>query len=261
MTIIALAGLLLIFVFVGTEGAPYANSAAIFELGTSGRALGMGGAFLALADDESTAFYNPAGLGFLHGIGLSSLYARQFDALNYAAIGLTLPYFGATVLQLDSGWIETTEGGFRYTSRAGILSVGFAIGPIGLGGRFKLYRVAEPYSANGWAFDPALLIVTDIVRIGLLLENGYAQAIEFSDGHTEAWERRLRLRGWKRRSERSPLASGTMGPEPPLGCRSVSPASRSTLPTQRRRCSPTATGSHSPTGSKTKETRCGSYKG
>ncbi len=191
MTLIALAGLLLFF--VGAEGAPYANSAAIFELGSSGRALGMGGAFLALADDESAAFYNPAGLGFLHGIGLSSLYARQFDALNYAAIGFTLPYFGVTVLQLDSGWIETAESGFRYTSRAGIFSAGFSIGPIGLGGRFKLYRVAEPYSASGWAFDPALLIVTDIVRIGLLLENGYAQAIEFSDGHTEAWERRVRL--------------------------------------------------------------------
>ncbi len=188
---IALAGLLLLF--VGVDGAPHANSAAIFELGSSGRALGMGGAFLALADDESAAFYNPAGLGFLHGIGLSSLYARQFNTLNYAAIGFTVPYFGVTVLQLDSGWIETAEAGFRYTSRAGILSAGFSIGPIGLGGRFKLYRVAMPYSASGWAFDPALLIVTDIVRIGLLLENGYAQAIEFLDGHTEAWERRVRL--------------------------------------------------------------------
>ena len=33
MTIIALAGLLLLF--VGADGAPYANSAAIFELGSS----------------------------------------------------------------------------------------------------------------------------------------------------------------------------------------------------------------------------------
>jgi hypothetical protein len=186
--------LIAVFLLVtGGYGAEFANVAAIFQLGPSGRPLGMGGAFLALADDESAAFYNPAGLGWIDQIGLTSLYARQFEAVNYAAVGITLPYFGVNMLQLDSGWIGSEETGFRYVSRAGVISCGFAVGPVGLGGRFKLYRVQTPYTASGWALDPAILIVTDVVRVGLLLENAYSPGVSFADGHTEAWEPRTRL--------------------------------------------------------------------
>lgn len=184
----------LIFFAVAGSGAQFANVAAIFQLGTGGRPLGMGGAFLALADDETAAFYNPAGLGWLDRIGVTSLFAREFEVVSYGALGFALPYFGITLMQIDSGWISTgEEEGFRYVSQAGILSSGLRIGPVGLGGRWKLYRVREPYSAVGWAFDPALLVVTDFVRVGLLFENPYSRPIAFEDGHTEEWEAGLRL--------------------------------------------------------------------
>lgn len=186
---------LLLTLFVGTVcRAEYTNVAAIFQLGVGGRPMGMGGAFLSLADDENAAFYNPAGLGRIDRIGLTSFVARRFGTVTYAAIGFAAPHFGAYLLQLDSGWIDRgEEPGFRFVSRAAILSSGIAFGPVALGGRWKFYRVESPYTASGWAFDPSLLIGTDTVRVGLMLENLFSEPITFADGRTEAWEPRTRI--------------------------------------------------------------------
>jgi hypothetical protein len=155
----------------------------------------MGGAFLALADDENAAYYNPAGLAWLHGIGLTTLFARQLEAATYGSVGLALPHFGVTLLCLDSGWIPSgeEEDGFRYVSQAGVFSFGFSIGPVGIGARWKAYQVREPYTAMGWALDPALLVVTETVRFGLMLENLYSEPITFENAHEEAWRSRIRL--------------------------------------------------------------------
>lgn len=168
----------------------YGNAAGIFDLSTSARVAGMGGAFVALADDESVVFYNPAGLGWIKNISLSSLFARQFDAVNYAALQFVFPYFGAAVLYLDSGPIKGSKGTFRYVSGGGVISTGFAIGPVGFGGRFKVYRASAPVEATGWAFDPSLLVVTDLVRVGVMVENAYSEPIEFSS-HSESWTPRM----------------------------------------------------------------------
>jgi len=174
-------------------GEEFADVAALFQLGQGARPLGMAGAFLALADDENAAFYNPAGLGWLDSIGATSFFSHQFGVVSYGALCLSFPYFGVSWLQLDSGWIASGESGFRYVSQAGVVSSGFSIGPLGLGVRGKLYLVSEPYTAFGWAVDPALLVVTDVVRVGLLIENSVASPIDFGAGHTEDWEKAARL--------------------------------------------------------------------
>jgi hypothetical protein len=173
-------------------GDSYADVAGIFELSTSARATGMGGAFLAIADDESAVFYNPAGLGWINSIRLSSLLARQFGAVNYGCLQFALPYFGAAFLYLDSGVIDTQEQTLRYSSGGGIVSTGFRIGPVGFGGRLKVYRATSPDDGSGWALDPSLLIVTDVIRVGMLVENAYSRPISF-DTHTEDWTARTRL--------------------------------------------------------------------
>ncbi|HHR84994.1 MAG TPA: hypothetical protein ENL23_01445 [Candidatus Acetothermia bacterium] len=177
---------------VGGFASGYGNVAGIFDLSTSARAAGMGGAFVALADDASAVFYNPAGLGWINDISLSSLVARQFDAVNYASLQFALPYFGAAVLYLDSGLIEGGEDVFRYASGGGVVSTGFNIGPVGIGGRFKVYRATSPNDVTGWAFDPGILVVTDLVRVGLLIENAYSEPILFPS-HTEDWTPLMRI--------------------------------------------------------------------
>ena len=46
------------------------------------RASGMGGAFVAVADDGSSFFYNPAGVAVTPGILLSTFYASQFGSIS-----------------------------------------------------------------------------------------------------------------------------------------------------------------------------------
>ena len=67
--------LLVVCVIAGAIVQPvgaYEGVGTMFALGSSGRGLGMGGALLALADDEGCVFYSPASLGRYEGIGITS---------------------------------------------------------------------------------------------------------------------------------------------------------------------------------------------
>ena len=43
------------------------GTGALFDIGMGARALGMGGAFVAVADDANALYYNPAGLALIEG--------------------------------------------------------------------------------------------------------------------------------------------------------------------------------------------------
>jgi long-subunit fatty acid transport protein len=51
------------------------GTAAVFDIGMGARALGMGGAFVAVADDANAIYYNPAGLANVEGHKVTSLYS------------------------------------------------------------------------------------------------------------------------------------------------------------------------------------------
>ncbi len=64
------------------------GAAAYLKMGVSARALGMGEAFCAVADDASATYYNPAGLGGLKKREFLTMHAmlsldRKFDFANY----------------------------------------------------------------------------------------------------------------------------------------------------------------------------------
>ena len=77
--------------------------AAFNDIGVGARPLGMGGAFVALADDGNAANYNAAGLGYIDAPHLSLTTAQRFRGLiNYNHIGGILPLrsagsFGASI--------------------------------------------------------------------------------------------------------------------------------------------------------------------
>ena len=77
--------------------------AAFNDIGVGARPLGMGGAFVALADDGNAASYNAAGLGYIDAAHLSMTTAQRFRGLiNYNHIGGVLPLqsvgsFGASI--------------------------------------------------------------------------------------------------------------------------------------------------------------------
>ena len=60
---------------------PVATYAAFNDIGVGARPLGLGGAFVALADDSNAANYNAAGLGYIDAIHLGGTHAQRFNGL------------------------------------------------------------------------------------------------------------------------------------------------------------------------------------
>ena len=71
----------------GASAAVFANDPT--QLSVGARELGMGRAFIGLADDPSAVFYNPGGLGLMNDWQVSSMsgkYVNTFDYLQLSAV-------------------------------------------------------------------------------------------------------------------------------------------------------------------------------
>ena len=78
--------------------------AAFNDIGVGARPLGMGGAFVALADDSNAANYNAAGLGYINTAHLSLTTAQRFRGLiNYNHIAGIIPLRSAGSLGASIG--------------------------------------------------------------------------------------------------------------------------------------------------------------
>jgi hypothetical protein len=78
---------------------------AFLDLGIGPRALALGSAYTAQADDGSGFYWNPAGTAFLARPQVSAMYADLFNSLeNHSYASVSLPIFGNTVL--SASWIR-----------------------------------------------------------------------------------------------------------------------------------------------------------
>lgn len=84
-------------------------------LGSGARALGMGGAFVAVTDGAVSSYYNPAGLARLTGGEMNLMHSEQFGGLeNYNSVSLASPMspteaVGITLIHLGVGDIPVTR--------------------------------------------------------------------------------------------------------------------------------------------------------
>lgn len=100
-------------------GGPGSASVQILKTDMSPRAMGMGGSFVAVADDIYAANYNPAGLGQLYFPEASAMYLSGFEdsRLQYLAVGMPLPVTGFAGLEkpgLAVSAIFSGSGKFTY---------------------------------------------------------------------------------------------------------------------------------------------------
>ncbi len=172
----------------------YISTASIFEFGVSARSLGLGGAFIALADDESAVFYNPAGLPQLSETKYSSLFTRPFGAYSYGVLGAAERGWGGYLLILDSDTLEERDlygnpiGNFRYTSTGLLLGWGRQLtGSFSLGLQIKGYGLASPIKGFGLALSPSVLFHEGPRSYGIVWRNMLNTGTRFSDGHSEPW--------------------------------------------------------------------------
>ncbi len=88
-----LSGVLFSLFLVAPQGVQAGKYAGEFLLeGVGARALAMGGAYVAVADDATANYWNPAGLSFLSQPEVSITHVSMFDALaNYDALTVSMP--------------------------------------------------------------------------------------------------------------------------------------------------------------------------
>lgn len=119
-------------------------------IGVGGRALGMGGAFTAVANDITSGYYNPAGLANLNYPQISLMHAEHFGNLvNYDYGSIAIPYgtdmtFGISAVRLGVDGIHDTRYALYDANGDGKLD-------IRTGDRLDYDKITE-FSDQDWVF-------------------------------------------------------------------------------------------------------------
>jgi hypothetical protein len=122
------------------------------SIGVGGRALGMGGAYVALANDVTAGYYNPAGLAQIDYPEISLMHAEQFGSLvNYDYAGVAIPYqkdmsFGISIMRLGVDGIPDTRNALVDQTTGQIIT------DINLPSARLDYSKITEFSDQDWAF-------------------------------------------------------------------------------------------------------------
>ena len=178
----------------------FVSTASLFTIGTGARPLGMGNAFVGLADDTNALLYNPAGLAFLEKPGLNSFYTNQFNAFNYGSLSAALPKVGFTYLQLSTGTLTETDlygnstGEFNHTSRGLLGAYGTKVGDnLSVALQGKAYQIDSSSTALGYSLTPAVLYKLEPFQFGAVFKNLLASDITYTNDHTETWQKEVTM--------------------------------------------------------------------
>ena len=202
-----LLALLFVLPFAQAQ-AQQTNPASFLEIGAGARATSVGGAFVALADDVSAVYWNPAGLAQLTGTTISIMnrlsafdtnYANTnlaFPISNLGMLGLNFTYYGVgDIIAYDDEGKEA--GSLSDIETAFTISYAYGLGRFLVGGNLKyIYkRLAlndmSPTilpkiggGGTGVGVDAALLYkLTENFSVGAILHDEFT--ITYSDQHKE----------------------------------------------------------------------------
>jgi hypothetical protein len=151
------------------------------------RSLGLGGAFVAVADDPLGILWNPAGLSAMEQNEVRFENARLFEdtsinGISFAVPGSWLPSFGVTVLSLGSSDFQKTNemndalGTFRDVETAYFITASKAFSPkFAIGTNLRLVQqTVEEWSGGGFGVDlggwyqatPELRLAGSVANLG-----------------------------------------------------------------------------------------------
>lgn len=174
----------------------------LMKIGVGARVMGMGKAFVAVADDGNAIFMNPAGLTQIKGFQFTSMYASLFEgdlpyillsgsnSFDFGTIGAG--YIGTGTGQIPSP-TPTSISYFDYYDRLIFLSYGKDItnnkgeGRVLLGSNLKLFQKGFTGSVvntgTGLDMDLGVMYVPNPnVKFGLNLQNILPTTINWSSG-------------------------------------------------------------------------------
>jgi len=168
-------------------------------IGTGARPLGMGKAYVALAEDADGVFINPAALGKISQPKLTSMYSNVLGDVNYVVLGGAYPVglnsaIGAGIVRSGVEGIDlydslgTSLGSGSWGNSVAFLSYGqnFADGKLSLGASMKYYNqggtgtaTIESASASGLGFDlGAIYSPTEMLSLGISAQNPLGTRLE-----------------------------------------------------------------------------------
>ncbi len=154
---------------------------AFLKLGAGARALGMGGAFTAVADDHSAFIYNPAGVALVKGQEVGLSYAlMSFDRrLSFVGFvtelkptgGLGLGWINAGDSQIDARDSDGRPAGeLSYSDNAFFFSFAQQVGQrgaVGIGMRYLYQKLADEQASRRMEVLEWIVIILIAVSIVL----------------------------------------------------------------------------------------------
>lgn len=195
------------------------------SIGVGARALGMGKAYVGLAEEGDAIFINPAALARITTPKLSSMYTSLMGDINYVVIGGAYPYGEKSAI--GAGYIGSSVDGIMLTDSTGastgtgrwgnnvmFLSYGTYLSeiPLGLkldrdvllGASLKYFSVGgsgngsvEAGAGSGYDLDLGLLVpINSYIMVGANLQNalpGSIGRITHTSGSTDTLQHTLKL--------------------------------------------------------------------
>ena len=165
------------------------------NFGANARALGMGKAYTAVANDSSGPYWNPAGIARMTWKEASFLYASLFKGTKYSFVGYAHPFAERNVLGIS--WIRTgmtdidkrddfgeSVGTFSDVENAYLISYARKLNPnLDAGVNIKIIsQDIDVYSAIGYGIDVgALYRPFDKLSLGLNIQNALQPKIKLKD--------------------------------------------------------------------------------
>lgn len=200
---ILLVGLTLVLIGFAAGPAVWATegvgAGSTFQFGVDARALGMGGAFVAVANSYSATYWNPAGLAQLSkttiggmntnkfGQGINFNYASAATNLGFLAVGGT--FVGSTISGIETfdaqgnpgATVDDNEMLFGGSAAMGLPLGGLAV-LAGASGKYYTHDLAGEHG-TGFGFDAGLLLkVSDSLSVGAAASDLGGTKITWSTG-------------------------------------------------------------------------------
>jgi hypothetical protein len=160
------------------EAAPY------LKTGVGPRALAMGSAFIAVADDNSGAYWNPAGIPFTKQNQVGLVYSKMSLDRSYNYAGVILPAWKLGVSAIMSGVKDIAgydiydypTGNFNESNTVLLLSYAPKLADdISLGMNLKILQTKiKDTSGTGYGLDlGSMFIITEKLKAAMVLQDIY----------------------------------------------------------------------------------------
>jgi len=196
---VGVAVLALIMVLSAVAMADGIGAFSAFKSGIGARALAMGGAFVAVADDASAMVWNPAGLAQLgdtrlagmstdlYGLGITHQFVGAVT--TFANLGIGLGWERASLSGQASDGEGTPGNAFTWVEQAIIGSLATNVMDIAMAGANVKYYMADSGlgdTASGFGFDLGLLVsLGDMFVIGVNACDLAGSTVEWGSGATD----------------------------------------------------------------------------